>query len=133
MRTMRLVLGALASALGLAACSLLPSGPSVIHDDVLQRCDARMEQIAEALNNRDAAALKAMFSAQALEQATDIDDRLEYLLSFFPPGRCDLEEIQLRVRGTDFVREEDGTLESLLHIVRERKRLLLVFRGLHSK
>lgn len=45
-----------------------------------------MEQVAAAVNSRDAAALKAMFSPVALEQATEIDERLDYFLSFFPNG-----------------------------------------------
>lgn len=48
--------------------------------------DARMEQIAAAVNSRDAGALKAMFSTSALERTTDMDGGLEYLLSLFPNG-----------------------------------------------
>jgi len=51
-----------------------------------------MEQIAEALNGSDAAALKAMFSAEALERAADIDAGLEYLLSPFPNGVAGWEQ-----------------------------------------
>ncbi|MBN9141694.1 MAG: DUF5104 domain-containing protein [Micrococcales bacterium] len=45
-----------------------------------------MEQIGAALNDRDVAALKGMFSPYALGKAADIDAGLEYLLSFFPDG-----------------------------------------------
>lgn len=48
--------------------------------------DARMEQIAEALNTHNAAALKAMFATDVLEQAPQIDEGLDYLLSLFPSG-----------------------------------------------
>jgi hypothetical protein len=45
-----------------------------------------MKKIAAALNSHDAAALKALFSKRALEKATDLDARLENLLSTFPNG-----------------------------------------------
>jgi hypothetical protein len=46
----------------------------------------RIVQIADAITDQDADALKELFSPRALEQATDIDAQLEYLLSLFPPG-----------------------------------------------
>jgi hypothetical protein len=48
--------------------------------------DARMTQIADALNAHDAAALRATFSARAIEQAPDFDGGIEYLFSLFPEG-----------------------------------------------
>jgi len=86
MRRALSIIATIAATIVLASCSFLPSGPAGVHDDFIQRCDARMEQIVEALNNRDTDALKAMFSQQALDQATDIDRGLEYLVSFFPDG-----------------------------------------------
>jgi hypothetical protein len=40
-------------------------------------------RIGAAINDGDAAALKALFSPGAHEQASDIDAGLEYFLSFF--------------------------------------------------
>ena len=71
----------------LSSCALLQQFvPSGIFDSDGQTADARMEQIADALNSHDDAALKDMFSPFALERATGFDDGLEYLLSFFPNG-----------------------------------------------
>lgn len=50
------------------------------------KADVRMEQIAGALSTHDAAALKAMFSADVLKQTPQLDEGLDYLLSFFPTG-----------------------------------------------
>jgi len=86
MRRLLSAMAILAASLLLASCGLLPSGGPLIFDDSHRKADARMEQIADALNDRDAAALKEMFSTYALEKATGIDDGLDYLLSFFPNG-----------------------------------------------
>lgn len=77
------VLVALSCGLLLSGCGLLPR---FIFDPTLQTADARMEQIADALNDQDADALEAMFSPYALERATGFDEGMEYLLSFFPAG-----------------------------------------------
>ena len=78
---------ALLSVVVLSSCALLPFGHAGgIYDDSFKRADAQMEKIAAALNDQDAAALKSMFSPVALAKATDIDTRLDYLLSFFPNG-----------------------------------------------
>jgi hypothetical protein len=55
---------ALLCAVALSSCSLL--APFV---DEEGQVDGRMEQIAAAINSHDAAALKAMFSQRALEDA----------------------------------------------------------------
>jgi len=71
----------------LASCALLPFGQSFgFNDDNHEQADAQMEKIADAVNSHDAAALKAMFSPRALEKATDLDEGLDYLLSYFPNG-----------------------------------------------
>jgi hypothetical protein len=78
------VLVAFVCAVVLSSCSLVPSG--FLFDTSDQRADARMTEIAAALNSHDAVALKAMFSKRARAQATDLDAGLDYLLSFFPNG-----------------------------------------------
>jgi hypothetical protein len=66
-----------------------------------EQADARMEQIAEAVNSHDAAALKALFSPNALLKATDIDERIDLVLSFFPDGMLSWESDSLHGIGTD--------------------------------
>ena len=46
--------------------------------------DRQMEHIAAALGSHDAAALKAMFSADVREGTPSLDDGVDYLLSLFP-------------------------------------------------
>lgn len=74
----------------LASCSLIPSArseaPAPLYVDSSQKARDRMEQIVEAVNDHDATALKAMFSSRALEQASDLDAGVDYLLSLFPDG-----------------------------------------------
>ena len=102
MRRIRSGAVALATAVLLSSCALLPFGspdapeipetpvpsetPDSLYVDPEQKMRDRMDQIVAAVNDHDAAALKAMFSPRALEQATDIDDGLDYLLSLFPDG-----------------------------------------------
>ncbi len=77
----------------LSSCALVPFGtphapetPDTLYVNTDHKADDRMQQIVDAVNDHDAAALKAMFSPRALEQATDIDEGLDYLLSLFPDG-----------------------------------------------
>ena len=83
MRMLRFVVVALVSVVVLSSCAFLPFGVGGVEN---QRGDARMKQIANAVNSHDAAALKALFSVRAREQAVDLDKRLDYFLSFFPNG-----------------------------------------------
>ena len=48
-----------------------------------QIADQMMEDIAVALDNGDGDALKELFSASALEEATDIDQQISNLLQFY--------------------------------------------------
>ena len=82
MRRLLLAIVALFCGALLSSCSLL----SVLFESSDEKATTRMDEIAEALNTHDAAALKDMFSPYALEHATDLDESLEYLLSFFPNG-----------------------------------------------
>jgi hypothetical protein len=59
-----------------------------------------MKKIAAALDSHDAAALKAMFSKRAVEKATDLDARLESLLSTFPNGGVTWKEDGYSSEGT---------------------------------
>ena len=86
----------------LASCHGLPFLPPGTSDR--DKADARMEQIAAAVNAHDAAALKALFSANALEKATDIDARLEYFLSFFPNGILSWDSDSLWADGRDLLK-----------------------------
>lgn len=71
----------------LSACSLVPSDSAdYLYDYPEPAMHERMQQIVDAVNDHDAAALTAMFSPRALEQATDIDEGVDYLLSLFPDG-----------------------------------------------
>jgi len=87
MRQLRAVVVAFLCAVLLASCTAAPSkSPETLYVDSGQKTIDRMQQIAHAVNHHDAAALKAMFSPRALDQAMDIDAGLNYFLSLFPNG-----------------------------------------------
>lgn len=74
----------------LASCSLLPPGSAIkrtIYDDPQKKADVEMQKIADAVNSRDAAALKVLFSATARATIPDLDSGLANILSDFPSGR----------------------------------------------
>jgi hypothetical protein len=100
MRKLLFVLVALASAAVLSSCALLPFGHGGIVVDDSQQTDAAMKKIAAAMNDGDAAGLKALFSKRALEQAPDIDAGLDYFLSLFPNGGLTWERDGVGTIGT---------------------------------
>jgi hypothetical protein len=58
------------------------AGKMSIFDDSDIKADTRMEQIIETLKNKDKAALKEMFSKQALSEADDFDGNLDALFNY---------------------------------------------------
>ena len=72
----------LASIMLLCSCEE-GAGRMSIFDDGDKKANTRTEQIIEALKNEDKAALKAVFSKQALDDADDFDGSMEYLFEFF--------------------------------------------------
>ena len=54
-------------------------GKILIFDDSNKKADARMEQLLKIIANKDEEALEKMFSKQALNDAVNFDDGMEYL------------------------------------------------------
>lgn len=74
----------LLSMLVLSSCSIGGSRTGLLNMSRDEKiADARMEEVIEALKNKDKDALKALFSQQALDEAGDIDSEIEHLLGFF--------------------------------------------------
>jgi len=87
MRQVRAVVVALLCGILLASWTPAPSkSPATLYVDSGQKTIDRMQQIAHAVKKHDVAALKAMFSPRALDEATDLDAGLNYFLSLFPNG-----------------------------------------------
>jgi hypothetical protein len=63
------------------ASACLGRGPTMFSDDDT-KAETRMGQIIEAIENRDKDALRAMFSEQALKEADDLDERMDWLFDF---------------------------------------------------
>ena len=61
--------------------SCLGGEPTIFNDDSIKAKD-RLEQLIEAVENRDKDALRAMFSEQALEEAEELDGRMYWLFDF---------------------------------------------------
>lgn len=86
-----LILGAVltAAALLLSSCSMVESRLAELnrsHKSETELINTRYEQIFKAIENRDKDALKAMFSEEALTEAEELDDAIEYLIDSFPVG-----------------------------------------------
>lgn len=62
--------------------SLNACGDGGVFSDDSQKADARLEQVIEAVENHDKEALRTMFSKQALDEAEDLDGRMDYLFEF---------------------------------------------------
>lgn len=67
-------------------------GAMVFYNDD-KKADARLEQVIEAIKTNDKVALKRMFSEYVLDEATDIDERINYLFEFV---QGDIEDWALR-------------------------------------
>jgi hypothetical protein len=112
----------------LSSCALLPFGHGGgVFDDSLQQADARMEQIGAALNAHDAAALKAMYSTRALEQAPDLDARLDSLLSTFPNGGVTWKLESGGSGGTNEYGQKTVTLSASYKVFADGKEYSLFF------
>lgn len=65
----------------LSSCSL--GGGRMFFDNDDKIANKRLEQVIEAIKNQDRDALKAMFSKNALAEADDFDEHIDYLFEFF--------------------------------------------------
>jgi hypothetical protein len=67
----------------LSSCSLGGSRVQMLNKDNDEgKADARLEQIIATLKNKDKDSLEKMFSKQALNEADDLDSRMDYLFNF---------------------------------------------------
>jgi hypothetical protein len=74
----------------LASCSVLSSGPWKpvgVYDEPQRKSDIEIQRLAAAVQSRDPAALKKLFSPNLQKSATGLDVGLTRFLSFFPSGR----------------------------------------------
>lgn len=72
---------ALVLTVGIIFLSSCGRGPVLFSDDG-QKAEARLEQVVTAINGQDKEALKEMFSKQVLDEAEDLDGRIDYLFEF---------------------------------------------------
>lgn len=87
MRRLAALIAAIACVLLLTSCSLISGLLGSSDDRVGQVVRDTMAHIIEAINDRDAAALRAMFTDYArAEYSAEIDEGVAHLLSLFPNG-----------------------------------------------
>jgi hypothetical protein len=73
----------IASILFLCSCSLGGSRVEMLNKNNDEgKADARLEQIIEAIKIKDKDSLRTMFSKQALDEAEDLDGRMDYIFNF---------------------------------------------------
>lgn len=78
-----IILLLIASMFFLCSCSLGGSRVQMLNKDNDEgKADARLEQIIEAIKNKDKDSLKKIFSKQAINEAEDLDGRIDYLFDF---------------------------------------------------
>lgn len=82
MNKKNIVLLLLLNILLLSSCSLGGERTDILNkDNDDKKADDRLEQIIESIKNKDKDSIKAMFSEQALNEAKDLDERIDYLFT----------------------------------------------------
>jgi hypothetical protein len=109
-KALAVVVGALCVAM-LSSCSL-----TLFSGDDNRQADARMKQIADAVNDGDAAALTALFSRPALKEADNFDEGLDYFFSFFPDGGLTWERDVVGAESTTGYGEKTEVLRAFYDI-----------------
>ena len=89
-----IALSLIASLVFLSSCL----GRGTVYSDDGQKANARLEQVIEAIENRDKIDLRAMFSQQALAEAEELDERMDYLFDFI---QGDIESWESSAGGVD--------------------------------
>lgn len=80
-----------------SSCSMLGSRIEMLNNDNDgEKADAQLEQVLEAIKNQDKDALRGMFSKQALDEAENLDGRMDYLFGFI---QGDIESWETIVHG----------------------------------
>ncbi|WP_117387098.1 DUF5104 domain-containing protein [Ruminiclostridium hungatei] len=78
-----IVLALIVNIILLSSCSLLGGSRTDMlnkyNED--EKADARLEQIIESIKNKDKDSMKGTFSEQALKEAKDLDERIDYVFS----------------------------------------------------
>ena len=96
-------------------------GRGMIFDDTGAKADRRMEQIMEAIKNKDKEALKALFSDKALAEAEDFDNRVDYLLDFLEGDIDSYERDGLSADGSIRQGKESQMIRSGYRVVTEEE------------
>ena len=80
MRKKVVILFGIITILLLTSCTLGGAG-GMISDNYDELTNARIEQILEAIKNKDKKALKSLFSSKALDETIDFDKDIDYLFN----------------------------------------------------
>jgi hypothetical protein len=113
------------SILSLNSCAFLGGR---LYDDTGKEADARLEQIIKALNNKDKEDLKKIFSEQALNEAIDFYERMDYLFDFVDDEIISWEK---RVGGSSTDSKNKGKREKTsmawYHVNTHEQKYLIAF------
>jgi len=114
------------SILSLVSCTSL--GKNRLFDDTGKKADIRLKQIVEIINNKDKEALKKIFSEQALNEAIDLDERIDYLFDFIN-GEITSWEKRVGGSSTDSVNKgkKEKTLMSWYIVNTNNQNYLIAF------
>jgi hypothetical protein len=96
------VLFLLVNILLLSSCSLEGTRTDMLNkDNDDKKADARLEQVIESIKNKDKDGIKVMFSEQALNEAKDLDERIDYLFTLIEGNIKSWDRIGGSVDETD--------------------------------
>lgn len=101
-----IVLFLLINILLLSSCSLLGGSRTDMHnkDNDAKKANTRLEQVIESIKNKDKDSIKEMFSEKALDEAKDLDERIDYLFTLIE-GEIESWE---KIGGTVDESNDDG-------------------------
>ena len=103
-------------------------GEGRLFNDDGKKADKRLEEIIEFINKKDKNALKEIFSEQALNEASDIDERIDYLFEFVQ-GEIKSWEVISHGSSTDSIDHDkrEKTSMSWYYMNTDNQKFLIAF------
>lgn len=125
MHKLKLITSLLLMTLFIALTSCGSFRAEMMSTDYDKIADTRFNEIIDALNSKDSEALKSVFSTNALKEAKDIDNGIEYLMDFYKGEIID-KEVALDNEGANDYGKKTNTLRCL-YTVTTNEDVYLVF------
>ena len=89
-----------------------------------KKADTRLEQVLDAIKSKDNETLKSMFSKQALDEAEDFDDSIDYLFEFFQGEDICWESNGMSVDETNDYGHKTKKLDSMYYVNTDKQKYI---------